>query len=127
MPIVRSADRPALDRGPGLRTLQRLVDRDNGSDAVTVLVNEFRRDETVPEHTHETEEVLVVVAGACVATVADQQSAVERGDAVIVPPGTPHAIHGSGGPCTVVAVLGSPDAPVPTPGVTAARTAGTGR
>lgn len=48
MSIVRREDRPAIERGPGLPTLQRLVDRANGSDSVTVLINRFTRGETVP-------------------------------------------------------------------------------
>ena len=63
MSIVRRDDRPVLVRGPGLPTLQRLVDRAGGSDAVTVLVNVFTNGEAVPEHTHEVEEVLLVTAG----------------------------------------------------------------
>jgi hypothetical protein len=42
MSIVRRDDRPVLVRGPGLPTLQRLVDRAGGSDAVTVLVSKVR-------------------------------------------------------------------------------------
>ena len=48
MSIVRRDDRPVLVRGPGLPTLQRLVDRAGGSDAVTVLVNVFTNGEAVP-------------------------------------------------------------------------------
>ena len=36
MPIVRREDHPVLIRGPGLPTLQYLVDRASGSNAVTV-------------------------------------------------------------------------------------------
>jgi hypothetical protein len=56
MAIVRSQDRPVLRRGPGLPTLQRLVDRANGSEAVTVLINRFTNGEVVPEHLHDVEE-----------------------------------------------------------------------
>jgi hypothetical protein len=63
MSIVRRDDRPVLVRGPGLPTLQHLVDRAGGSDAVTVLVNVFTSGEAVPEHTHEVEEVPLVTAG----------------------------------------------------------------
>jgi hypothetical protein len=41
MSIVRRDDRLVLVRGPRFPTLQRLIDRANGSDAVTVLVNTF--------------------------------------------------------------------------------------
>ena len=41
MSIVRHGDRPVLVRGPGSPTLQRLVDRASGSNAVTILINNF--------------------------------------------------------------------------------------
>jgi putative monooxygenase len=110
MSIVRREDRPVLDRGPGLPTLQQLVDRENGSENVTILVNEFTAGETVPSHTHDVEEVLLVVTGECTVTVDGRVEPARQGDAVIVPAGALHSIgHGSAQPCTVVAVLGSPD------------------
>ena len=98
------------DRGPGLPTLQQLVDRGNGSTAVTVLVNHFTNGETVPLHVHEVEEVLLVVAGHCTVTVSGRNEIVHSGDAVIVEAGLDHSItHQSPQECTVIAVLGSPD------------------
>ena len=78
-----------LVRGPGLPTLQRLVDRASGSDAVTVLVNVYTNGEAVPEHTHEVEEVLLVTAGECTIAADGRAEVARRGDAVIVTPGTP--------------------------------------
>jgi quercetin dioxygenase-like cupin family protein len=113
MSIVRRDDRPVVDRGPRLPTLQRLVDRASGSDAVTVLINTFTSGEAVPEHTHEVEEVLLVAAGACRVTVDGRPEAAKTGDAVIIKPGIRHAIsHDSDQPCTVIAVLASPDAQI---------------
>jgi quercetin dioxygenase-like cupin family protein len=77
MSIVRRGDRPVLVRGPRLPTLQRLVDRASGSDAVTVLINTFTSGEAVPEHTHEVEEVLLVTAGECTASPDAQIGAVK--------------------------------------------------
>jgi quercetin dioxygenase-like cupin family protein len=113
MSIVRRDDRPVLDRGPQFPTLQRLVDRASGSDAVTVLINTFTGGEAVPEHTHEVEEVLLVAVGECTVTVDGRPEAAKTGDAVIIKPGTSHAIsHNSDQPCTVIAVLASPDAQI---------------
>jgi quercetin dioxygenase-like cupin family protein len=113
MSIVRRGDRPVLVRGPRLPTLQRLVDRANGSDAVTVLRNVFTSGEAIPEHTHEVEEVLLVTTGECIITVAGRSEIARTGDAVIIGPGTSHAInHDCEGPCEVIAVLASPDAPI---------------
>lgn len=113
MSIVRRSDRPVLVRGPGLPTLQRLVDRFSGSDAVTVLVNVFTGGEVVPEHTHEVEEVLLVRAGECTVTIDGRPETAQAGDVVIIKPETCHAIsHYSGELCQVIAVLASPDAQI---------------
>ena len=110
MSVVRREDRPVLDRGSELPTIQRLVDRTNGSNAVTVLINEFAHGETVPEHTHEVEEVLLVTAGVCTVTVDGRPERVRAGDAIVVEPGASHSItHHADEPCTVLAVLASPD------------------
>jgi quercetin dioxygenase-like cupin family protein len=111
MAIVRSQDRPIRTRGPDLPTLQRLVDRANGAEAVSVLINTFTAGQEVPKHTHDVEEVLIVTTGECVVTVDGEQYGAREGDAVIVKPGATHSIaHRSEQPCTVVAVLGSADA-----------------
>ena len=115
MSIVRRDDRPVLVRGPGLPTLQRLVDRASGSDAVTVLANVFTNGEAVPEHTHEVEEVLLVTAGECTITTDSRSGIARAGDAVIVTPGTRHTIkHQGDQPCRVIAVLASADAQIGT-------------
>lgn len=113
MSIVRRGDRPVLVRGPRLPTLQRLVDRANGSDAVTVLRNVFTSGAAIPEHIHEVEEVLLVTTGECIITVAGRPEVARTGDAVIIAPGTSHAIsHDGAEPCEVIAVLASPDAQI---------------
>ena len=115
MSIVHRDDRPILERGPRRPTLQRLVDRASGSDTVTILINIFAGDQAIPEHTHEVEEVLLVTAGACTVIVNGRPEAAREGDAVIVPPGTSHAIsHDSRKPCQVIAVLASADAQIGT-------------
>ena len=110
MTLVRGVARPTLDRGESMPTLQRLVDRSAGSEAFTVLVNEFRGDQAVPVHVHDVEEVLLVRRGACTFTVDGHEVVACEGDAVVVAPGTWHGIsHTGADPATVVAVLASPD------------------
>jgi quercetin dioxygenase-like cupin family protein len=113
MSIVRRDDRPVVVRGPRLPTLQRLVDRASGSTAVTILINTFASAEAVPEHTHEVEEVLLVTSGECTVTVDGRPATARAGDAVIIRPGASHGIsHNDDEPCTVIAVLASPDAQI---------------
>ncbi len=78
MSIVRRDDHPVLIRGPGWPTLQYLVDRASGSDAVTVLRNVFASGQAVPEHDHEIEEVLLVTAGQCIIIVAGRPGSAPR-------------------------------------------------
>jgi quercetin dioxygenase-like cupin family protein len=110
VPVIRGGDRPALRRPSPLPLLQRLVDRDNGSEAMTVLVNTFAGDENVPDHTHDVEEILVVTRGRVTFTVGAAGVDAVAGDAVVVPPGTVHGIRHTGtGEATVIAVLASAD------------------
>ena len=115
MPIVRREDRPVLVRERGLPTLQRLVDRAGGSEAVTVLVSvspAAKRSPGIPTRSKR----------CCWSPLANAPSPwigrpgiARAGDAVIVPPGTRHAIrHDSDQPCQVIAVLAAPDAQIGT-------------
>ncbi len=49
-----------------------------------------------PLHSHDREEVMVVLAGSVTVAVAGQQQDVGAGDAVIVPAQTPHAVTNAG-------------------------------
>jgi quercetin dioxygenase-like cupin family protein len=116
MSIIPGTDRPAAVRPAPWPTLQRLVDRANGSEAVTVLVNRFTGDERVARHTHDVEEVLVVVAGAVTVSLGDDAFRVAAGDAVVVPSGTLHGLrHDGPGEASVVAILASPDVVIGSP------------
>src|SRR5258708_13848256 len=90
MSIVRREEQPVLIGGPGLPTLQYLVDRASGSNAMTVLRNVFASGQAVPEHTHEIEEVLLVTTGQCIITVAGRPEVARAGDPVIIAPPTTH-------------------------------------
>jgi quercetin dioxygenase-like cupin family protein len=58
--------------------------------------------QAVPEHTHQVEEVLLVTTAECIITVAGRPEAARTGDAVVIAPGTRHAIHHDGDePCEV--------------------------
>jgi hypothetical protein len=68
MVIVRSQDRPVLTRGPELPTLQRLVDRANGAEAVSVLINTFTATHSIA-HGSEHPCTVVAVLGSADATL----------------------------------------------------------
>jgi quercetin dioxygenase-like cupin family protein len=108
---VRGASRPTVVRAEPMPTLQRLVDRDAGSNEVTILVNELSEGQRVAEHVHDVEEVLIVTSGQCSVQVGDETRIVGTGDAVIVRPNTPHGFRhvGTTSATTIIAVLASPD------------------
>jgi quercetin dioxygenase-like cupin family protein len=116
MQVIRATARPTVVRRAPLPTLQRLVDGDVGACATTILVNQFIAGQRVPDHKHDVEEVIVVTAGQCVVSVADAEGVLATGDAVVVPPGTAHSIRHVGDlPATVIAVLATAHAVLPTP------------
>jgi mannose-6-phosphate isomerase-like protein (cupin superfamily) len=113
MKTIRNADRPAIVRRDPLPSLQRLVDREAGSEQVTILVNKLAFGQCVPEHVHEVEEILLIIEGECLISVGDETATLYSGDAVVVPPTISHSIQHSGnGPAAVIGILSSPDAKV---------------
>jgi quercetin dioxygenase-like cupin family protein len=113
--IVRAADRPIVARRPPLPTIQRLVDSDAGAQSTTIIVNKINEGQLVPTHQHDVEEILLVTAGQCLVTVGDDNAVVTAGDAVIIPPGTDHAIRHVNQTADVIGVLASPTAALNTP------------
>jgi quercetin dioxygenase-like cupin family protein len=110
MKIVRSVDRPRRVRAHPLPVLQRLVDGTVGAEALTVWRNELAPGEQVLRHSHDVEEVLLVLTGHCRVLTDSDAADLLPGDAVIVPPGTPHGFRALGPADTsVVAVLASAD------------------
>jgi quercetin dioxygenase-like cupin family protein len=93
-----------------LPLVRRLVDGADGATALTVLMNELRSGERVPDHIHNVEEILMVTAGRCEFVVGSSTTELAAGDAVIVPPRTVHGFRAVGPqPAAVTAVLASPD------------------
>ncbi len=109
--VINGADRPHVERPHPAPTLQKLVNAGTGSTALTVLVNVLGDGESVPEHVHDVEEVLIVVEGSCQVSSGDELYAARAGDAVIVPPGTVHGIlHTGSAPTRVIAAIASASA-----------------
>jgi mannose-6-phosphate isomerase-like protein (cupin superfamily) len=65
--------------------------------------NQSLAEATVPPHTdtllhrhHQSEELYHITAGGGVMQLGEERFSVMAGDTVLIPPGTPHAIHNSG-------------------------------
>ena len=51
---------------------------------------------TLRHRHHQSEELYHITAGRGVMTLGDEKFAVEAGDTILIPPGTPHSIRNSG-------------------------------
>jgi quercetin dioxygenase-like cupin family protein len=87
---LRDVETPGGNFGSGLATPSR------GAAEVSVIRQRQRPGGTNPPHTHDREEVTVVLAGAVTVEVAGVPHPVGPGDAVIVPAGTPHRVENAG-------------------------------
>lgn len=63
MRVVRGKDHLPVVREHPLPPVQRLIDHASGAESLTILINELRAGEQVSEHSHEVEEVLLVMSG----------------------------------------------------------------
>ena len=81
---------PGGNFGSGLATPSR------GAKEVSVIRQRQQSGGTNPVHTHDREEVMVVLAGAVTVTVAGEAHPLGPGDAAIIPPRTPHQVENSG-------------------------------
>jgi quercetin dioxygenase-like cupin family protein len=114
--VIRSAQRPVLTRPGGQPALQRLVDSEAGARALTVLSNDCGAGEAVRAHTHDVEEVLLVVSGSCEVGIDGTTATVSEGDAVVIPAGQPHSFRARQDGTRVLGILAGPDARTHYPG-----------
>lgn len=88
---VRFIETPGGNFGSGLATPSR------GAREVSVIRQRQQAGGANPEHTHDREEVMVVLAGSITVTAGGQTHGLGPGDAVIVPPRTSHRVENAGG------------------------------
>jgi quercetin dioxygenase-like cupin family protein len=105
MGVVRAADIPEFElMGNHMRGL---ATPSRGAAEVAVWRGVTEPGATTPPHTHDHEEVLVVLAGSGSASMDGEQVEVSPGDVLIVPPKTLHQLHGpaEGEPLDAIAVM----------------------
>lgn len=98
MPVVDYAKLPEFPMRKGI-TGRWIAGHEHGSAAVSVLSNTVAPDVAVPRHFHEYEEVILVEDGQIWVELGDARRTAVPGQAVIIPPHTPHA-WGTDGPRT---------------------------
>lgn len=93
--VVRGAamspiETPGGNAGAGLAT------PNTGAAEVSVIRQRQQPEGTNPAHSHDREEVMVVLAGTVAVTAGDDAHRLVAGDALIVPAQTPHRIENAG-------------------------------
>lgn len=88
MPILRSADVPEFELG-GAR-VRGLASPGRGALETMCYRTAFSPGQRLPQHTHDHEEVFHVLSGRLTAWLDGQETVVEPGDTVMIPPGVSH-------------------------------------
>ena len=96
MPVVDYAALPEFPMRAGI-TGKWIAGREQGATTTSVLSNTVEPGIAVPKHFHEYEEIVLVEAGRIWVELGDTRVFAVPGQAVIIPPHTPHA-WGAEGP-----------------------------
>ncbi|MBI3977869.1 MAG: cupin domain-containing protein [Chloroflexi bacterium] len=86
---------PSIDRGSGVRTVP-LVTAETGVPNLRVGTTRFTPGTAIPPHTHNCDEVIVLLEGAGIAIVGGVEHAVRPYDTVFVPAGVVHCFQNTG-------------------------------
>lgn len=81
---------------PGGNATSPLATASRGATEVSVIRQRQQPGGTNPAHSHDREEVLVLLAGTLRVTLGDEPARMEAGDTVIIPAGTTHKLENVG-------------------------------
>jgi quercetin dioxygenase-like cupin family protein len=95
MPIVHNDPGQPIET-PGGMCSAALATPSRGATGVSVIRQRQQPGGANPDHTHDREEVLVLLAGEVTVRSGDETYTLRAGDSLIVPPGTPHAVTNPG-------------------------------
>ncbi|MCC6791316.1 MAG: cupin domain-containing protein [Thermomicrobiales bacterium] len=95
MRVIRRSELVEIET-PGGNMGAAVATPSRGASEVSVIRQRQRPGGVNPVHTHDREEVMVVLAGAVRVVVADAAQALGPGDGLILPAGTPHRIENAG-------------------------------
>jgi quercetin dioxygenase-like cupin family protein len=87
--ILRPGEIPAHERGGGARTIP-LVTRSMGGTTLLNGITEFAPGASIPLHSHNCEESVIVLEGEAVVEIGDAKHKLARYDTTLVPAGLPH-------------------------------------
>ncbi len=96
MPVIRGEDINAKTPFPGFE-MQFMVDREHGSQAITVISEVLHPGGRIPTHRHKVEGALYIYAGSGVIDIEGEgRHQVEPGTGVLVPANTWHSLENDG-------------------------------
>jgi quercetin dioxygenase-like cupin family protein len=96
MLIVNHRDRPTIHSASGHPSLSMVVNHEVGARSMSIWTTFHEPGEVVPLHTHEYEEIITVVAGEAIMTIAGESATVRADMSIIIPPRTSHGYKNSG-------------------------------
>ena len=95
MKVIRGTDLQFIET-PGGNFGRAVATASRGATEVSVIRQRQLPGGVNPSHTHDREEVMVLLAGEVTVAVAEEDVVLGAGDAVIVPPRTSHRIENRG-------------------------------
>jgi quercetin dioxygenase-like cupin family protein len=95
MTVVRFEERE-LAASPNGNASAAVATASLGASEVSVIRQRQQPGGFNPSHTHDREEVLVLLGGALDVTANGETSTLAAGDAVVIPAGTPHQLRNAG-------------------------------
>ncbi len=87
--VLRPSRLNSVQRGGGARTTP-LVTRGIGSTSMLNGITEFEPGASIPMHSHNCEESVLMLEGACIAVIGDVEHEVGLHDTTFIPGGVPH-------------------------------------
>lgn len=87
--VLRPATLKPVNRGGGARTTP-LVTRGIGSTSMLNGITEFEAGASIPMHSHNCEESVLVLDGECIAVIDDARHTLGPHDTTFIPGGVPH-------------------------------------
>ncbi len=105
MPILDKNESDVEERFPGVKRWQ-VVDGGKGAEALSLGHLTFEPESAVPNHTHPTEEAMLLVEGELDAVLGNEVTTVKAGQTVLAPAGVRHGfVNRSGKQASLMAVF----------------------
>ena len=99
MPFVDWNKVPVIELGPGVRI------RAPHGERIMISLVEIDAGAVVPAHQHPHEQAGMVLEGKMELTIGDESRVLSKGEAYVIPGGTPHAARSVGGPCRALDIF----------------------